>query len=291
MRSTLALLAIAAMIFVGCGGDTKDAGVPGEVDLSLSRSDIECSEDTLAATPLAPILVAHVVVDGALGEVCLGEEDATLIQAFEELSLITPPDQLRDMGLFAGFSWKGEEDEATLAYVTNIDDEGSQFAMAVGLDAYDDDPNEAKLTMAHEFAHIFTETITQLDRSAEPGDCDTYWNGNGCYLDDSLMAAWVEAFWSAELLGQIDVDSEPSSADGENRCAIDDSFFGSYAATTPEEDFAEAFSAYVYDLQANTDGQQDKLDWIADQRGLVEFRERANAAGLTPLDNNFETCG
>lgn len=76
-----------------------------------------------------------------------------------------------------------------------------------------------------------------------------------------------------------------------DRRRFDDGYFGAYAATNPEEDFAEAFSAYVFDLEAMTDGQQDRLDWIDARPGLAEFRDRARAAGLTPLENRFDICG
>lgn len=298
MRAVLGFLVALAVVAVGCttavdevGEDTGAvSGTAGEVDLSLTRSDMDCSPDTLGESAETQMVVAHFVVGGALGAVCFGDEDSTLIDAFEELARITPPPQLADMGLFAGFVTEGGED-TTLAFVTPIDDEGSQFVMAVGLDSYDDDADEASLTMAHEFAHIFTESVTQLDRSIESDDCGTYWNGNGCYTDGSLMAAWIGEFWPASLLDQVDPNAAGDVADGESRCAVENSFFGTYAATNPEEDFAEAFSAYVYDLSAETDGQQAKLDWLADQPGLVEFRERAEAEGLTPLDNNFDICG
>ena len=281
----------ALLLLVGCtGGD--DGG--RDAASSPVRDDIDCTADVLGDTDETEMFSAHYVVDGELGPLCFGDEDPTLIQAFEELSTISPRGQLNDLGLFAGFVWNGGDD-ATLAFVTPIDDDGFQFLMAVGLDSYDDDPDEAKLTMAHEFAHVFTETITQLDRTAEPADCETHWNGSGCYLERSLMASWIAEFWPAGMLAAVDVDAEltgeASAEDGDERCALDDSFFGSYAASSPEEDFAEAFSAYVYDLDAATDGQQEKLDWIADQPGLVEFRTRAEGAGLTPLDNTFDVCG
>lgn len=68
-------------------------------------------------------------------------------------------------------------------------------------------------------------------------------------------------------------------------------FLGPYSASNPEEDFAETFSAFVYRLEATTPEVQAKLDWMADQPGLVEFRDRADAAGLGPLPNRFEPCG
>ena len=46
-----------------------------------------------------------------------------------------------------------------------------------------------------------------------------------------------------------------------------------------------------YDVDVATDEQQARLDWLADQPGLVEFRERATDAGLTPIPDLFEGCG
>ncbi|MGB0111603.1 MAG: hypothetical protein WBP59_00135, partial [Ilumatobacteraceae bacterium] len=153
------------------------------------------------------------------------------------------------------------------------------------------DADELALTMAHEFSHVFTATPSQLDRTDEAiDDCDTYVNGEGCYLADSLMFAWTEAFWDDDLMGSLDpgVD-DPDAAD--KRCSLDDGYFGSYAPISPEEDFAEAFSAYVFALEPLTDGQASRLDWMSSEPGLVEFRERADAAGLSPLENQFDLCG
>jgi len=153
------------------------------------------------------------------------------------------------------------------------------------------DPDELLLTLAHEFTHVFTATSTQLDRTDEAiDDCETWFNGEGCYLVDSLIFAWVDEFWAGPLLDSVDPLND-SSDDADARCDQDDGFLGPYAATNPEEDFAESFSAYVFELEPATDGQAERLDWIAQQPGLSEFLDRAVAAGLTPLDNNFDVCG
>ena len=153
------------------------------------------------------------------------------------------------------------------------------------------DPDELLLTIAHEFSHVFTATADQLDRSDEAiDDCVTYFNGEGCYLDDSLMAAWIVEFWDPEVLAGVD-PAEESVDDADARCADDDGFFGPYAATNPEEDFAEAFSAFVFAVEPATDGQAERLDWIETQPGLVEFRDNAELAGMSPLFNNFDVCG
>lgn len=47
----------------------------------------------------------------------------------------------------------------------------------------------------------------------------------------------------------------------------------------------------MFRLEPETDGQADRLDWLVQQPGLAEFRDRADAAGMTPLANDFELCG
>ncbi len=268
-------------------GDNFDDGDTGsEVDSDSAQT---CTPEELGADEDTELVTGHLVVDGELGELCFGEPNDAVIEAFEELAVITPPDQMTDLGLFAGFVWEGADDEVTLAFVSPVDDAHSQFLLAIEVEEFVNDRDEASLTNAHEFAHVFTQTQTELDTEIDPADCDTYWNGSGCFREDSLMFAWITEFWNSTqldaLVGEASVDG------GAEQCALDDSFFGQYAASDPEEDFAEAFSAYVFGLEPATNGQAQKVAWIQDQPGLAEFRERADAAGLTPLTNNFEVCG
>jgi len=317
----------AALLFAACGSDTDDdvadaptefddeyeyeyeyddefddeyddeyegdaAGAAGTVDMSLTRDDVDCSAEALGEDETSTFTTAHYVVGGALGAACFGDDDPTLTQAWEALSVITPSLQLADLGLFGSFESTEGGDEVTLAFVNTLDDDGTLFQMSINLESYEEDPNEALLTMAHEFSHVFTALPSQIDRSAESEDnCATYDNGEGCYLPDSLMAQWVALFWDDGLIDEIDPSEEASGSAGEDRCSINPGFLGPYAASSPEEDFAESFSAYVFQLDAGTDAVQAKLDWMNDQPGLVEFRDRAVTAGIGPLENNFEPCG
>lgn len=294
-----------ALLFAACGFDIDDdvadapteydddaAGAAGTVDTSLTRDVVDCSAEGLGEDKTSTFTTAHYVVGGALGAVCFGDDDPTLIQAWEVLSVITPSLQLADLGLFGAFESTESGDEVTLAFVNTLDDDGTLFQMSINLESYEEDPNEALLTMAHEFSHVFTALPSQIDRSAESEDnCATYDNGEGCYLPDSLMAQWVALFWGEGLIDEIDPSEEASGSAGEDRCSINPGFLGPYAASSPEEDFAESFSAYVFQLDAGTDALQAKLDWMSDQPGLVEFRDRAVTAGIGPLENNFDPCG
>lgn len=274
------------------GAESVDGLDDTGVDIDAAIDDIECSEEALSGGDEGfAFTSAHVVVDGELGAVCFGDLDPLLVGAWDDLATIAPPGQLTDLALFAGFEPDGDAEVDTLAFVNALDVDGNQFQMTVNVVEAEADPDELLLTLAHEFTHVFTATQTQLDRSAEAIDaCDTYFNGEGCYLADSLMIGWIDEFWDDGLIATMD-PFEDSTDDADARCAADEGFFGSYAATSPEEDFAEAFSAYVFRLTPDNRSQQDRLDWIDARAGLSEFRDRADAAGLTPLANTFDLCG
>lgn len=273
--------------------DANDTGTDAAetVDLSLTRDDVDCSPEWIGSDE-ETFTTAHVVVDGVLGAPCLGDVDDTLLEAWEALTVIAPTLALADLGLFGGFTGDPDSDEVTLAFVNAMDDDGTLFQMSINLDAYRDDADQSYLTMAHEFSHVFTQLPSQLDRSDEAGDeCVTYFNGDGCFYDDSLMAQYIYEFWPDELLAELPAPDVGATVEsGEERCQLNADFLGPYAASNPEEDFAETFSAFVFELSVDP-ALDDKLEWMADQPGLAEFRDRAIDAGLTPLDNPFEQCG
>ena len=268
---------------------TTDAGADADAS---AFSDVDCSQEALNGGDDEYLFTsAYVVNDGQLGELCFGDDNATILDAWDSLAAITPAGQLGDLTLFGGFEPDGDEAADTMAFVNTVDVDGNSFQMSINTIEAVADPDELLLTLAHEFTHVFTASPMQLDRTDEAiDDCNTYFNGEGCYADDSLMLVWIDAFWEPEVLASMDVEVD-SPDDADERCGNDDGFFGSYAATSPEEDFAEAFSAFVFRLDAVTDGQAERLSWIEEQPGLIEFRDRADDAGMTPLANNFDVCG
>lgn len=274
--------------------DTTDAEPiidDAPIDLDATRDDVDCSDEGLGADDVFSFDTGHYVVDGILGELCTGDEDERLYDAWEALATIAPRGQLGDLGVFTAFVEAGAGDEITLAFVQPLDADGTLFQMSVNLDEFEFDPQEALLTMAHEFSHVFSATPSQTDRTLEAVDnCETYSNGESCFFEDSLINQWVDTFW-VDYIDDFEPTVEATGAEGEERCAIDAGFLGSYAASTPEEDFAETFSAYVFDVPAATPEQQERIDWMAGQPGLAEFRDRADDAGLTPVRNGFEVCG
>jgi len=270
--------------------DTAQVEQPEDnIDLTLTRDDVDCSPEAVGGDG-TDFSTVHVVVDGILGTTCLGSEDATLYAAWEALATIAPTTARSDLALFGGFSGGDDGEEVTLAFVNALDDDGTVFQMSINLASFEDDENEAYLTVAHEFSHVFTLGSTQIDRVALAEECETFDNGEGCFYNDALMAQWVELFWTDQMLSDFDSTQEATSEIGAPRCELNPEFLGPYAASSPDEDFAETFAAFVFGVEVDP-ALDPKVEWMAAQPGLVEFRDRAEAAGLTPLDNGFELCG
>ena len=162
-----------------------------------------------------------------------------------------------------------------MAWVNVHDDAGEVFQLSIDPDSLEGHPDDTRLTMAHELAHVFTALPSQVDRGDAAFDrCDTFFNGVDCFRPDSLVHRWVSMFWE-EPADAIDVPWEPSVADGQARCDTDAGFFGPYSASSPEEDFAQSFAAHVFGLEPRSDGQRERLAWMAAEPELAAYRERA----------------
>ena len=281
------------------GHALRDCGIaPSEVDglttfTMDNNSEIAVAREALARAQ-APELEddAFVLVPPLEDEAPKPHEaDAALEAIWADLATMAPVALRRDLDVVSLFDAPDQGDDVTLAFVTAMDDAGTRFQMAFNAAASDEDPDELLLTTAHEFSHVFTATPDELDRVIQPEACRTYDNGEGCYRDGARMLDWIAAFWSDDQLADVGTADDPDVADGEERCAADAGFLGPYAATTPEEDFAESFSAFVLDVEPATPGQAERLAWFAEDPELAEVRDRARAAGLGPLPNTFATCG
>lgn len=290
---TVASCASDSTIAVPSGPTTTDVEfAPGPVDTAATRTNVDCTVDGLGADDKTTFTTAHFVVDGKLGKVCFGTPDKVLLDAWNLLATLTPPERLKDLALFAGFKpgKKAKADDPTFAFVNAIDDGGTLFQMSVNLPEAAKDRQEFKLTMAHEFSHVITTASTQLDRKAAAASCSTFVDSDGCFLPSSYIADWVTRFWGDGLAQQVDPQAEPSIEIGEPRCKVNASFLNPYAASHPEEDFAESFAAFVFAVPLPA-SLQPKVDYFAAHPELVVFRTRAASAGLAPLTDTFDHCG
>ena len=249
------------------------------------------------------VTAMHFVVQGEIREPCyvdvrgdgddvdpvVVDDDPRLSAAWESLTAVTPVEFLDDISLVAGYEPCSSCD--SLAFVSALDTDATFFLLAVDVVAGEDDPDELRLTMMHELSHVFDQAPgTQLDVGTGPDDCATFYNGVGCFTEDSYMWAWIQEFW-LDQLDELPADgSVDDDADAEQRCRLDPAYTGSYAAVHPEEDFAETFSAWVYDVVVDP-ALADKYAFFDRFPELVAIRDNARAAGFAGTESNFEGCG
>jgi hypothetical protein len=281
----LPLLAV-LLLGVSCTDADLTAEPVGAAATSGRVEDPDCDEETIGPEE-GPIVSAFVVSDGVIEGLCAGEPDERLDVAWQELTSIVPAADLADLGVFAGYD---EPDSDVLAFATLLGTGNDRFGIVVNLPLAVDDPEQMRLTLAHEVAHVFTQTPDQLDIDVDPADCPTFHNGNGCFVDDALLMEWIDRFWSPEQLASIPDPTQGDEPGAEARCSTDPGFLGLYAASSPEEDLAESFSAYVFGLEVPA-AVQPRLDFFAERPEFQAYRDQALAHPEGVPTSPFDECG
>ncbi len=256
---------------------------------TLGSADISPCDREQIGEDDGPLIGAYTVVGGELDTLCFGTADARIAESWGILTDIASPLELAPVVVFAGYRSDGS-DSGNIAFAGPLGQSNESFVVAVDLDEASKDFDELRVTMAHEFAHVFTQVSGQVDIEASRPACDTYWNGSWCFASDSYMTEWVGEFWSDDSIRKLPASGAPDTAGGEDRCNIDPSFLGSYAASHPEEDFAESFAAFVYSIDVPA-GADTRQEFFSRYPELVAYRDRARAAGERDLPNNFDPCG
>lgn len=232
---------------------------------------------------------AYKVVAGELAELCFGNHDDRLVQSWSVLTDIATPAELSPVAVFAGYQSSGSG-TGSLAFAGPLGNNNEEFVVAIDLDEASRDIDELRVTMAHEFAHVFTQVPSQVDLDSKRSDCSTFWNGSWCFSDSSYLADWVDEFWPRAALNTLPSDGNSDTPGGEDRCNLDHSFLGAYAASHPEEDFAESFAAFVYSIEV-PEGVEPRQAFFKRYPELAAYRTRAVAAGEANLPNKFDSCG
>lgn len=282
----MVLVVASLVVVVSCAdSDAVDGAVPELIPRDRVE-DPDCDEETIGDDD-GSVAAAFVVVDAVVVGVCAGEPDERLERAWQELLAVVPAGQLDALGVVAGFD---DPDSDVLAFVALLGESNDRFAIVVNLPLADEDVDEFRLTLAHEVSHVLSQTPDQLDVDVDEVDCPTVHNGNGCFLDGALVLEWIDRFWSDEQLASIPDPAEADEAGAEDRCSLDPGFLGSYAASSPEEDLAESFSAYVFDLDVPAE-VQPRLDFFAQRPEFAAFRQLALADERGLPEGAFDECG
>ncbi|MFJ4037847.1 NADH:ubiquinone oxidoreductase subunit 4 (chain M) [Microbacterium sp. NPDC090007] len=155
----------------------------------------------------------------------------------------------------------------TLAYVVSDDDDPTRWVFAANL-AFADDPRLLLTTLVHEYAHLLSLGVDDVDRDAET--CDTEWSGAGCLSADADLQVFADRFWAVydDAPARDNVDADVAA---EFYAAHEADFVSDYAATNASEDFAETFATFV--LEPEIVGDSVLADKIASFAALPEYAE------------------
>ncbi|MET2012206.1 NADH:ubiquinone oxidoreductase subunit 4 (chain M) [Microbacterium chocolatum] len=166
-------------------------------------------------------------------------------------------------------------DSDTMAYVHRDEDDPTLWTLAANI-AYTDDEDLLVSTLIHEYGHILSLRVQDVDPDA--ADCTTFWIDEGCVAEPSALFAFDETFWVA----YGDLAPGPDDADAALGDALyeefPDDFVSAYAATNVVEDFAETFQAFVLeDEPAPGSSVAEKILFFWDLPDYVDVRERIRA--------------
>lgn len=300
MQARWLVVSVAAVLALGaCGVAEEDADLlapaPGSGTGIVDQTDraalldavaIERCDKSLVGDEGGDVESIYRVVDGQLAGRCFGKPSEVVVDAWSTLAAVTPPQDLRLLAALATF----KSDDDTLAFTVPVDDAYTRFVIAFNERTVRAGEQELRLTAVHEYAHVVTLAPDQLDVVSDPDDCNVYWNGGGCFRSGSYIDRWIGQFWTRADLRKQPEDGSTDDRLAEERCELSPRFLGQYAASSPEEDFAESFSAFVFDIDV-PDSVQPKIDWFATVPQLAAYRDQRRASGLGQASNEFDRCG
>ncbi len=268
----------------------------GQTDLSEHSSDLaDCAVENVTFNSLN-ITGIYRLRDGAIRELCYGLRDENVEEAWARLAELADPAHQSPIALLAVYEGDGA---GVVAYAGPSSGNGGSYAGDLWFIAAQDtatriNPVEADLTMSHELSHVFTQLDDQIDfDSFNRNGCDGRFPAfNWCFQSESFMNQWVSNFWSAQELAVYEAnhDYDPSNdVDSETLCVDGHDFAGTYATTSPYEDFAEAFSAYVHGV--NLPNLEAKFAYFDSQPILEGYRDRAAETDRFNYPDTFGSCG
>jgi hypothetical protein len=147
------------------------------------------------------------------------------------------------------------------------------------------DERQFTSTLIHEFGHILTLNINQLDFKQDAANCPRYLKDNGCSQPNSYLQLFYERFWTGiydewhVIASQSDPAAVKSGLETFYQAHPQD-FVSQYATSAAHEDIAESWMNFVLSpkLAGNTLAEQ-KVNFFYEFPELVQIRSQV--IGLT----------
>ncbi|WP_109302374.1 hypothetical protein [Aquimarina sp. AU474] len=169
------------------------------------------------------------------------------------------------------------EKSGIAGYVVERTPDLSKWQMGIAIDyAYEGGFNaggELAYTIVHEFGHIITLDIKQVDSSISSGNCKSFFTGEGCARDDSNINKIYQNHWADIWTEFQDINSESDAQKFYDK--YKERYVTQYASTNPGEDIAEVFATFVTRAGGvnGDNGAEKKIQIMYDDGEMVKLRD------------------
>lgn len=207
----------------------------------------------------------------------LQEDQQNHARIWEYFITVIPPEIRRQVDHLTVFT---DGDRNKLAWVKRTEDEGELWT--VGFDIADADyPPYLTETLVHEVGHLVTLEASQVALGDNnPLTCETYLLYDGCSYEDSYINLFYQKFWTDIYKEWSQV--EQATSEEEFRLMVSNfyrrhnwEFVSGYAATSPVEDIAESWTAFI--LEPKPEGRtlaEEKVLFFYDFPKLMAYRSQ-----------------
>lgn len=255
------------------------AGLAAAITATLILSGCSLLPSTLPATEadddFGTVTIYDVLTDGTLDPV----PDGLTAEVWDTFTRVTTMDFAADVML--QYRTGDAPDSDTLAYVYQDYDNPKLWILAANL-ATSEDHEQLVATLIHEYGHILTLGLSEMDGDVE--NCTTLELDEGCAGDDSMLRAFYAEFWEGYGASAPDVSNTDADIAYDFYLEHEDDFVSDYAATNAVEDVAETFMTFVLEDEASGDSiLARKLEFFWNYPAMVSERERIRAEFATEL--------
>jgi hypothetical protein len=230
--------------------------------------------------PHAVVVAAYPVRAGRLAAPTEGQALACHQQLWKVIQSVYPGKELAMLDRLVVFEAPADDDLEGEVWPDDAKD--TRWTLAVTLV----DMGDLGLahTLVHELGHLLSLNTTEVDPAPEPADgCATYDTGGGCSLPGSILDDYTANTWGESLLGtwyDIDAitdDKKRDKALADLYAKNEADFVDPYAATDPDEDFAETFAYWCLREPLLTPPLERKAEFMTHRTELQPMRARCQA--------------
>jgi hypothetical protein len=260
--------------FVECDTEAECDDIEDELDTLVDNMDDEYgdfSKDFVefegeSSPLLAKADAVYTISNGEVFTITKGTEKPVYKKIKRWLASISP-DQFSNEYLSRLVIYTDSESD-TAAFVEEDPRNPTIWDVYVNMDTVQDGDKEMVFTLIHEYAHIMTLNIDQVDPDIYEYDCDRYHTGEGCADTNAYINQFYQKYWKGKKFDPLAEDSI------DNYYKDTTAFVTEYAATNPGEDIAESFASFVFKKQSTPHSvAEQKVQFFYAYPELVKMRD------------------